>query len=248
MRRRLCNRPGSADEALAAACRTPRRRLTTILPILGAVAVAGCTSPRGDDRQTHADGGAAASTTRVAPSADPLPRTRLSLRDRASWRPVLKWPDECEEAFRASHVGEDAGLVFNELGPGLSFVETQCAAGSYQPSFVYVRFDERPRAPVATVVSFRVYQSPDGRSIEQTNETELWGEPSLSPLRQELTVLNLARQTGDCGIWTRYNIGSDTPAVVDVRTRLPCPPRPGPRATSESGDPPRGWRPVQMPK
>jgi len=247
MRRRLRNRLESVDAAIAATCVT-LRRLAPILAILGAAAVVGCTSPRGEDRQTHADSGAAAALTQAAPPADPLPRTRLSLRDRAGWRAVLKWPDECEEAFRASHVGEDGGLVFDELGPGLSFVEVLCAAGSYQPSFVYVRFDERARAPVATVVSFRVYQSPDGRSIERTDETELWGEPSVSSVRQELTVLNLARQTGDCGIWSRYHIGNETPTAVDVRTRLPCPPRPGPRATSESGDPPRGWRPVQIPK
>jgi len=70
MRRRLRNRLESVDAAIAATCVT-LRRLAPILAILGAAAV-GCTPPRGEDRQTHADSGAAASTTQAAPPADPF--------------------------------------------------------------------------------------------------------------------------------------------------------------------------------
>ena len=212
----------------------------TILLILGAIAVVGCSSPRVEE-QTVGRAGTRASVPQGA--AAPLRRSQLSLGDRTGWRSVLKWPDECEEAFQASHAGDDAGLVFNELAPGISLVEVLCAAGSYQPSFVYVRFDERSTAPIATLLIFPVYESSDGVSIESVKASEIWGEPFISPARREMAVLNLARQTGDCGIWTRYAIGGDLPEMVDAR-RAPCATRPGPPATSSNGEPPRGWQPV----
>ena len=209
----------------------------TILLLLGAIAVVSCSSPR---EQTSGSAGTRASVPQAAAA---LRRTQLSLGDRTGWRSVLNWPDECEEAFQASHAGDDAGLVFNELAPGISFVEVLCAAGSYQPSFVYVRLDERSTAPIATLLTFPVYESSDGVSIESVKASEIWGEPFVSPARRELAVLNLARQTGDCGIWTRYNIGGELPEMVDAR-RAPCATRPGAPATSSNGEPPRGWQPL----
>ena len=212
----------------------------TILLLLGAIAVAGCSSPRVEEQTV---GRAATRASVPQGAAAPVRRSQLSLGDRTGWRSVLNWPDECEETFQASHAGDDGGLVFNELAPGISFVEVLCAAGSYQPSFVYVRFDERSTAPIATLLIFPVYESSDGVSIASVKASELWGEPFVSPARRELAILNLTRQTGDCGIWTRYNIGGEIPEMVDAR-RAPCSTRPGAPATSSDGEPPRGWQPV----
>jgi len=211
-----------------------------ILLILGGSAAVGCSSPRVEEQTV---GGATTRASGPQMAAASLRRSQLSLGDRAGWRSVLNWPDECEEAFQASHAGDDAGLVFNELAPGISFVEVLCAAGSYQPSFVYVRFDERSTTPIATLLVFPVYESSDGVSIESVKASEIWGEPFVSPARRELAVLNLARQTGDCGIWTRYNIGGELPQILDARRAL-CSTRPGAPATSNDGEPPRGWQPV----
>ena len=230
-----------------AAGRTGRARgWRVILLILAAAVITGCSSPRVEEKSV---GGATQKTPAAVPqgAAAPLRRSQLSLGDRTRWRSVLNWPNECEEAFQASRAADDAGLVFNELSPGVSFVQVLCAAGSYQPSFVYMRFDERSPAPVAALLIFPVYESSDGVSIESVKASEIWGEPFVSPARRELAVLNLARQTGDCGIWTRYNIGGEIPVVVDARSAR-CSTGPGTPAASSDGQPPRGWQPVRARK
>jgi hypothetical protein len=175
----------------------------------------------------------------------PLPlRENLSLSDRANWRRILKWPDECESAFQASHAGDDPGVVFHQLGAQLSVVEVLCAAGSYQASSTFVRLDERRPEPEATVLRFPVYESGKGAAFKTAEATEIWGEISIDGAKAVMTVLNLARQTGDCGIWTRYDIRGNAPVVVDAQARLPCPTRARPPVRLDSGRPPIGWRAI----
>ena len=215
----------------------------SVIVILGASVAIGCSSPRIDDDSGRRAGRETGSSVLQRGSV-PLRRSEPSLNDRTSWRPVLTWPDACEEAFQNSHVGQDAGLVFNELSPGISLVEVLCAAGSYQPSFVYVRLDERLPTPSATVLRFPVYESPDGLSIQLAHASELWGEPSVWPGRRELTVLNLARQTADCGIWTRYSVGDRVPEILEARS-TPCSTPPKAPVLSSDGQPPSGWTSVR---
>jgi hypothetical protein len=172
------------------------------------------------------------------------PRADLSLSDRASWRPILGWSDECESAFQTSHAGNDPGVVFHELAPRLAVVEVLCAAGSYQASSTLVRLDERRSVPEATVLRFPVYEAQNNAPFKRMEATEIWGAVSIDPAKSVMTVLNLARQTGDCGVWTRYDIGGDAPAVMDAQARLPCPPRARPPVRLDIGRAPIGWRAI----
>jgi len=172
----------------------------------------------------------------------------LSLRDREAWRAVLEWPDSCEDAFRSSRAGQDGGVVFTELEPGLSVVEVVCAAGAYQPSSMFIRLDERDSSPVAVLLEFSVYRSPDGTSLELSSDQELWGEPFLSPGTKELSVLALSRQLADCGIWSKYTVATERPSLVAAAVRLPCPATPGPPAESADGHAPPGWQPIRLTK
>jgi hypothetical protein len=182
-----------------------------------------------------------------APSTPPPGRTApVSLDDRGRWNAVLKWPSSCEDAFQASHAGNDGGLTFSELTPGLSFVEVLCAAGSYQPSHVYLRLDERGSSRVVNLLVFRGFATNDGTTLEPSSESELWGEAHLSVETQQLSVLSLSRQIGDCGIWSRYAIGTELPRLVNLASRLPCPQPSGPAAESLGGEAPRGWRPTRI--
>jgi hypothetical protein len=79
-------------------------------------------------------------------------------------------------------------------------------------------------------------------------QTELWGEASVSGSTRELSVLAASRQSRDCGVWSRYGIATEHPALVAAAALLPCPARPGPPATSADGNAPRGWRPVHPPR
>jgi hypothetical protein len=106
--------------------------------------------------------------------------------------------------------------------------------------------DERAPTPRGTVLSFKTYQSPDGTSLEEVTATEMVGEPAVIPEQRALTVLNLWRQTADCGVWARYAIGDGAPKLEAARARFPCPTHPGPPALSRGGSPPSGWKIVAV--
>lgn len=185
-----------------------------------------------------------------APAAPPpatlaLARMNVSLEGRAAWRQHLRWPDACEESFRASQAGADGGLTFTSLGDGVSLVEVICAAGSYQPSVVRLRLVESPGGLESMPLTFPVYTSPDGRQLTLTRETEVWGTSVVHGTERTLAVLALARQTGDCGVWTRYSVADAEPRIIVAAARLNCPtPEADPVSLSPT-EPPRGWEPIR---
>ena len=170
----------------------------------------------------------------------------LSLEDRTAWRAALDWPTSCEEAFGSSHAGQEGGLVIRTLAPRVSLVEVLCAAGTYQPSHVYVKYDEQGASPIATLLEFPVFLSADEATPETSLQTEIWGESSLSSDGRMLSVLAFSRQIADCGVWSRYAIDAERPRLVAAAVQLPCPTTPGSPAESSDGDAPRGWRPLPL--
>lgn len=205
-----------------------KTRIVPAVVLLAAAAAAGC----------------GAAGNRDQPATPPLPRTGLSVEDRAAWRARLRWPDGCEQAFQASRATGDAGLVFMPVAAGVSVVQVLCAAGAYQPSFVYIRYDETAAPPASTLLEFATYRSPDGTTLEPAVATELPGEAFLDAGARELAVLNLFRQTADCGVWTRYSLTGARPQLREARARVPCPAGPGEPARPEGAAPPAGWEPI----
>lgn len=216
------------------------------LAVFASVALCQC---RSEPREQPAPAPAATPVAVPQPRTEPLPRQPpLSLGDRQRWRAVLAWPASCEDAFQASHAGDDGGLMFSGQGPELSIVQVTCAAGGYQPSQVFLRLDERGPSRVVTLLAFAGFQSSDGVSTEPTSDAEVWGDAHVSADGRELSLLALARQTGDCGIWSHYAVDSEQPRLLGAAARLPCPKAPGPSATSVDGNVPRGWRPIRPSK
>lgn len=210
--------------------------------------MAGCRQPASDiDQQRAAAADAAATEVRQAPLAHLKRTDPLTIADRQAWQPILKWPASCEEAFQMSRASDDGGLTFHALGAGVSTVAIVCAAGSYQPSQLFVRLDERGSSPDARMLEFSVPQSEDGRRVTHSTETELFGEAVLSPDGRELSMLTVARQLGDCGIWSRYSIATDHPKLMAAAAKLPCPATPGEPAASSNGGPPAGWLALATP-
>jgi hypothetical protein len=216
--------------------------------IAAAFALTSCGSPVSRPGEAAGDApphGPAGLTNPAHESTAPLPRSNLSLSDRARWRSILKWPDDCETAFQSSHAGSDPGLIFHEVAPQLTIVAILCAAGSYQSSATMVRLDERGSAPAAATLRFPVYETADGATVTNTESAEIWGEIAIDSAPPVVTVLNLARQTADCGIWTRYDIAGANPVVTEARARLPCPERARPAIRSDPHHPPIGWRRIR---
>lgn len=214
--------------------------------LVAAAVVVGCSSQSGIERPREAAVAQDEREVRRSTVAGPPRSAPITVADRSRWQPILRWPESCEAAFRTSRASDDGGVAFHQRGPGLSTVEVLCAAGSYQPSHVFLRFDERRSSPESNVLRFPTYQSEDGVRVTHQVEAELFGETAVSPDGRELSVLNLARQLGDCGIWTRYAIGTESPKVVAAATRLPCPDTPGERVEWTDGSAPPGWQPQDL--
>jgi hypothetical protein len=185
------------------------------------------------------------SAQELAPGLIPLPRVNLTLSDRAAWREILKWPEDCETAFEQSRPSDDPGLGFHRLADGLSLVEVLCAAGAYQPSFRYFRLDESPPRPTARALSLPTYESADGTTLARALTTEVWGEPVFLPKTRQLIILSLARQTGDCGTWARYAFPAGEPRLEEMRARYPCPEPPEEPVQTATRQPPPGWRLIE---
>lgn len=154
------------------------------------------------------------------------------------------WPDDCEEAFRASHIGSDGGMRIVQLGSTVSLVEVTCAAGSYQPSVLRFRLTEDNAGARAVPLTFTVYESEDGRDLRVSSRTEVWGDSIVTPASGEIAILSVARQTADCGVWARYSLAADEPRLLAAAARVQCPVTPGAPVTISESGPPSGWDPV----
>jgi len=205
-------------------------------------------APGSDDGTARRRAGEAPSVESKPPISTLRRTAPLSLSHRAAWRATLDWPASCEEAFESSRAGQDGGLVIHALAPGVSLVEVLCAAGAYQPSHVYFRYDERSTPPIATLLEFAVFLSADEATPDVSLETEIWGESSLSPDGRALSVLTLSRQMADCGVWSRYAVEAERPRLVAAAAQWPCPATPGPPAESSDAGAPRRWRPLTISK
>jgi hypothetical protein len=209
---------------------------------LGALCVPGCDrTPAPEARGTSlgvADPGPETSRAPAPAVFSPPAQTRA---DRVAWRARLQWPAECEEAFETSAASASSGLDVHELGDGVLLVQVRCAAGAYQPSSLVMYVDET-RTPSATTMTFQTYVSPDGERLERVDTSELWGEVSVAGDGHALTVLNLSRQTADCGTWTEYTLAKRTPTLVALYARLPCPTVPDAPVDPAPGQPPADWK------
>ncbi len=164
-------------------------------------------------------------------------------RTRSEWREVLEWPNDCEEAFMASYFAEGSGVEPIVAKDGSSVIAVLCAAGAYQSSFMYYALDSVADSDPA-LLEMPVYLSPDGRQLDYMRQTEVWGEPYFIPGLNQFTILNLSRQTRDCGIWTRYNLHDGQVEVDELWVQLPCLDTIQPSIDWESDSPPTGWKKV----
>ena len=153
----------------------------------------------------------------------------------------LMWPDDCEDAFQASHAGNDGGMLVAGLTSGVSLVEVTCAAGSYQPSAMRYRLTEGTGGTRSTLLSFPVYTSENGRDLRVSQEAEVWGESVLIAPAAEIAILSLARQTADCGVWARYSLAGEQPRLLDAAAHVDCPESQGSPAQLSGARPPAGW-------
>ncbi len=175
-------------------------------------------------------------------AATPTVSVKQSLRsnERAEWRKHLAWNEACEQAFRRTHASGYSGIETHTLGNADQLVIVMCAVGSYQPSFLLYRLKNH----LPTALALATYTTTDGQALHASQQAELWGDPVFLRETGELVILNVARQTKDCGTWAKYNVSSVVPTLQALYSKLPCPAAIASPAEPDSGSPPDGWTPV----
>lgn len=156
--------------------------------------------------------------------------------DRARWRAVLNWSEECEadhqSAVKLLELHDGRVRVF-DLGGRRSLVEVGCARGAYQDTFVYYLHDESRTPAQVTLLALPSYEAIDDE-WEPRELAQAAGETSFDPARKTLTVFTRARGLGDCGGIARYRVQGARLVLLDFRGR-PCDGDP------ESAPPPEKW-------
>ena len=145
-----------------------------------------------------------------AAQTPPRVKRNVTRAERAEWRGVLRWPEACEEAYRAAYPeGETyGGLEFHPLGRGRYLVEVVCDGGGIQPSAVFMLYDGR-RALALRLKGF-------------AGEEEVRALTKFNPARRELLLMSKIDAMGTCGLYVRYSFASGRPRVVEARRQSDC--------------------------
>ncbi|GEM_PF-2144031 len=164
-----------------------------------------------------------------------------SVQVRSKWRRTLQWNNSCEDAFQASYVGQQSGVQVYKADNTVELVSVLCSAGAYQPSFVYFLLAKHKSGVTAQAINFPIYASDDGWNMNRSVQTEIWGEPIFDSERVELNILNVARQSGDCGSWAVYSLEQASAELMELWALFPCPQNIEAPAEQKIGVPPAGW-------
>lgn len=172
----------------------------------------------------RAQDGSPASASRPEPQGSPpapLKKSDITREDRKAWREVLKWPDECEEAF--NYPDESlGGIEVHRLADGQYLVGVTCTLGAYQGYQLFYLYDEAAQSPGAAPLTFESRESEDGDSLVVTRDAEVWGETTFDEKTKELRVFNRFRGPGDCGILATYEFVGREPKLKELRAKPAC--------------------------
>jgi len=173
----------------------------------------------------------------AAKVAPPLSKINITYEDRKAWREILKWPDECEQAFDYPDKSY-GGMEFYQLADKQYLVQIICTGGAYQGYQVYYFYDETKQQPTAKLLNFESRESQDEKSLTEIQTTELWGQPEFDDNAKELRILNKFRGIGDCGILATYRFVNGEPQLKEMRAKLVC--------DGKGAENPENWKKVTL--
>jgi hypothetical protein len=95
----------------------------------------------------------------VSPGQLPAKKDDLTIEDRAGWRKILKWPDDCEKGFREyQQHSPPGGIGFHRLGTNAYLVDVGCSGSLV----IFMYYREESKSP-ARLLKFREYDSSHGQ-------------------------------------------------------------------------------------
>ena len=147
----------------------------------------------------------------AAPSSNPAAQVASlpGLEDRAGWRALLRWPEDCEERRRETVAAEmGAGIEVDTLGGGRRLVQVLCFPGAYQPGkLVFVHGPGSEAAPV------RLPGYAEGATTAEDSIPYVNGLTTFDRATRELEVLSKSRGVGDCGKLLRFAFPEGVPTI-----------------------------------
>jgi uncharacterized protein DUF1176 len=154
---------------------------------------------------------------------DLLPKSKVTVKERAAWHERLQWPEECEDAFNKTYgsYSNAPGLVdFYHLGGTQYLVEITCWSGAYQPGKVFLFLDEaKPLQGNARPLQFKLYDRDETGQVSSYYDTEMAGLTSFDPKKKRLRVWSKGRGIGDCGSLVTYEIRNGIPVPIAARVQ-----------------------------
>jgi hypothetical protein len=160
------------------------------------------------------------------------------VKQRAEWRTLLKWDNACERAYQSTNVTDEAGVETYVFDDTDKLVRVLCAVGSYEPSFLLYRIKDQQPA----LLRLETYIASDEDYLQRTLQTELWGEIFVNPKTRTLVIVNVARQTKDCGTWAQYGLKAYSVDLQALYSKLPCPLDIASPVSPDAANPPTDWQ------
>lgn len=147
----------------------------------------------------------------AAPSSTPAAEVAAlpGLDDRAGWRALVTWPEDCEERRRETVAAEmGAGIEVDTLGGGRYLVQVLCFPGAYQPGkLVFVQGPGRASAPL------RLPGYDEGATSPEDSIPYVNGLTEFDRATRDLEVLSKSRGMGDCGKLVRFAFPDGVPTI-----------------------------------
>lgn len=154
----------------------------------------------------------------LATAQSQLKKQNLKKTDRAEWRKLLHWPDDCEEAFQQTFKDEEqAGMEFYPLGNSQYLINITCYPGAYQPGFVLALYDEVKKK--SRLLRLKRYERATNGRVAAHEGAEINGFDKFDPKTKELTIFSKSRGLGDCGSLTIYRVASGSLFIKEARAQ-----------------------------
>jgi hypothetical protein len=147
---------------------------------------------------------------------------------RAAWAAQLAWPNSLcpSKAPRPN----STGVAIQNIDSERRWVIVECQQLAYQGNHIVYLMTSGG----ATLLQFPQFDARREGKLRRYKSALLTGTLDFKPDKGQLSVQRLYRGIGDCGQWLRYEAGSATPRLAELRVRE-CSDQPG------SSLPPEQW-------
>jgi hypothetical protein len=140
---------------------------------------------------------------------------------RTFWKPLLKWPAECDEWIAMREMSPDAGVEVHQLSPDRAVVVVTCDVAAYQMAYRAWSVERRAEKVTATPLflpwGIKLGEAHYGTTLLK----DFFGLVDF-PEAGRMAVLTKGRGIGDCGTAAVYDVAGWIARLVSLRWQKEC--------------------------